>query len=180
MKFAAPAMPLEPAVAPNAAAAAPAAAASAPSAAVAVAEAAVSAVDAAVAVVEAAVAAHRQKLNARQRLQPAYAAALDAVAQEIRLMSALASLISSRLTALPSLPPGLALEWPGGRMGVQPAQVRLRLPKPWKPVLGYAEARQDDTDLIRLWEIAGTAHAAVTPVRTSDRRPTWLWASDVR
>ena len=27
------------------------------------------------------------------------------------------------------------------------------------PVLGYAEARQDDTDLIRLWEIAGTAHA---------------------
>jgi hypothetical protein len=27
------------------------------------------------------------------------------------------------------------------------------------PVLGFAEARQDDTDLIRLWEIAGTAHA---------------------
>jgi hypothetical protein len=27
------------------------------------------------------------------------------------------------------------------------------------PVLGYAEARQDDTGLIRLWEIAGTAHA---------------------
>jgi hypothetical protein len=27
------------------------------------------------------------------------------------------------------------------------------------PVLGYAEARQEDTDMIRLWEIAGTAHA---------------------
>jgi hypothetical protein len=27
------------------------------------------------------------------------------------------------------------------------------------PMLGYAEARQDDTDRIRLWEIAGTAHA---------------------
>ncbi len=27
------------------------------------------------------------------------------------------------------------------------------------PVLGYAEARQDDTDTVRLWEMAGTAHA---------------------
>jgi hypothetical protein len=27
------------------------------------------------------------------------------------------------------------------------------------PVLGYAQARQDDTDRIRLWEVAGTAHA---------------------
>ncbi len=43
-------------------------------------------------------------------------------------MSALASLISSRLTALSSLPAGLALEWPGGRLGAQPAPVRLRLP----------------------------------------------------
>ena len=43
-------------------------------------------------------------------------------------MSALSSLISSRLTTLASLPPGLALEWPGGCLGVQPAPVRLRLP----------------------------------------------------
>ncbi len=43
-------------------------------------------------------------------------------------MSALTSLIASRLPSLPTLPPGLALEWPGGRLGVQPAQVSLRLP----------------------------------------------------
>ena len=43
-------------------------------------------------------------------------------------MSALSSLISSRLTAFSPLPPGLALEWPGGCLGVQPAPVRLRLP----------------------------------------------------
>ena len=43
-------------------------------------------------------------------------------------MSALTQLMASRLPSLPALPPGLALEWPGGHLGVQPAPVRLRLP----------------------------------------------------
>jgi hypothetical protein len=32
-------------------------------------------------------------------------------------------------------------------------------------VLGYAQARQDDTDLLRTWEIAGTAHADAQTLR---------------
>jgi hypothetical protein len=31
-------------------------------------------------------------------------------------------------------------------------------------VIGYARARQDDTDRFRLWEVAGTAHADRTIV----------------
>lgn len=33
-------------------------------------------------------------------------------------------------------------------------------------LLGYAHARQDDTDLIRTWEVAGTAHADAHTLRT--------------
>jgi hypothetical protein len=54
-----------------------------------------------------------------------------------------------------------------GAIGRQPAQIRTDLDAPVimvqtesdvAGILGYYAARQDDTDKIRLWEVAGTAH----------------------